>query len=279
MERPALRNHIPHMVHVILLAIDGPMSSVSVERRTKSSEVLECSAVWREWIIANGKRQTLRNKGDTRINKVSAMRPGLVKLMKKVRLAGYFESPDSDVHITENACCVTYDDNWSPKLVHWTSKSQSQPRSTSDYGCTDTLELYSRVAQAGLLITGIQTRVAWKPKYSELRPLFTALDEWTIVKKVMELFRTFRYWTLWMSKRHTISLRHVNTVYNDIFDQKHGAMWAVGKKNMQWNEDFIFAGNLARQQLSKYYAEVSPTTGMLLISADIFDPSHKFVIL
>jgi hypothetical protein len=32
---------------------------------------------------------------------------------------------------------------------------------------------------------------------------------------------------------------------------------------------------LARQKLSKYYAEVTPTTGMLLISAHILDPFRK----
>jgi hypothetical protein len=32
---------------------------------------------------------------------------------------------------------------------------------------------------------------------------------------------------------------------------------------------------LARQKLSKYYAEVTPTTGMLLISAHILDPFSK----
>jgi hypothetical protein len=31
----------------------------------------------------------------------------------------------------------------------------------------------------------------------------------------------------------------------------------------------------ARQKLSKYYTEVSPTTGMLLISAHIFGPFRK----
>jgi hypothetical protein len=33
---------------------------------------------------------------------------------------------------------------------------------------------------------------------------------------------------------------------------------------------------LAQQKLSKYYAEVTPTTGMLLISAHILLPFHKF---
>jgi hypothetical protein len=33
---------------------------------------------------------------------------------------------------------------------------------------------------------------------------------------------------------------------------------------------------LARQKLAKYYAEVTPSTGILLISAHILDPFLKF---
>jgi hypothetical protein len=38
----------------------------------------------------------------------------------------------------------------------------------------------------------------------------------------------------------------------------------------------FFAVKLAQQKLSKYYAEVAPTTGMLLISAQIVDPFRKW---
>ena len=62
------------------------------------------------------------------------------------------------------------------------------------------------------------------PKYAEYRPLFTTQDEWTIVKYVMEVLRPFRYWTLWMSKTHTVTLHHVITVYNDMFDHIDGVM-------------------------------------------------------
>jgi hypothetical protein len=113
------------------------------------------------------------------------------------------------------------------------------------------------------------------PKYTEYRPLFTTPDEWTIVKYVMEVLRPFRYWTLWMSKRHTVTLHHVITVYNDMFDHMDGVMVALAKKKTQWKEDLFFAVKLARQRLSKYYAEVTPTTGMLLISAHILDPFPK----
>jgi len=83
--------------------------------------------------------------------------------------------------------------------------------------------------------------------------------------------RTFRYWTLWILNRHTVTLHHVITVYNDKFDHMDGVMRALAKNKTQWKEDLFFAVKLARQKLSKYYAEVTPTTGMLLISAHILD--------
>jgi len=52
-------------------------------------------------------------------------------------------------------------------------------------------------------------------------------------------------------------------------------MRALAKKKTQWKEDKFFAVKLARQKLSKYYAEVTPTTGMLLMSAHILDPFCK----
>jgi len=112
-------------------------------------------------------------------------------------------------------------------------------------------------------------------KYTEYLPLFTTQDQWMIVKYVMEGLRPFRYWTLWMSKGHTVTLHHVIIVYNDMFDHMNGVMRALAKKKTQWKEDLFFAVKLARQKLSKYYANVTPTTGMLLISAHILDPFRK----
>jgi hypothetical protein len=113
------------------------------------------------------------------------------------------------------------------------------------------------------------------PKYSDYRPLFTTQDEWTIVKYVMEVLRPFSYWTLWMSKRHTVTLHYVITVYNDMFDHMDGVMRALAKKKTQWKEDLFFAVKCAWQKLSKYYTEVTPMTGMLLITAHILDPFRK----
>ena len=60
-----------------------------------------------------------------------------------------------------------------------------------------------------------------------------------------------------------------------MFNHMDGVMRTLAKKKSPWKEDLFFAVKLARQKLSKYYAEVTPTTGMLLISAHILDPFRK----
>jgi hypothetical protein len=46
---------------------------------------------------------------------------------------------------------------------------------------------------------------------------------------------------------------------------------ALAKKKTLWKEDLFFAVKCAPQKLFKYYTEVTPMTGMLLISAHILD--------
>jgi len=91
---------------------------------------------------------------------VSAMRPGISKIIEQVRISRYFESPETDLHIAENACCIDYADTWSSKRVHWLSKSHSLHPRTSDYGYEVMLEPDTGHAPAHLPITGIHTRVA-----------------------------------------------------------------------------------------------------------------------
>jgi hypothetical protein len=57
-----------------------------------------------------------------------------------------------------------------------------------------------------------------------------------------------------------------------MFDHMDGMMRALAKKKTQGKEDLFFAVKLARQKLSKYSAEVTPTMAMLLISAYIHNP-------
>jgi len=74
-----------------------------------------------------------------------------------------------------------------------------------------------------------------------------------------------------MSKRHTVSLNHVISVCDYMLDHMDCVMRASVKKQTQCKEDLFLAVKLARQKRSKYYAEVTPTTGILLISAHILN--------
>jgi hypothetical protein len=68
-----------------------------------------------------------------------------------------------------------------------------------------------------------------------------------------------------------VALHHVITVYNDTFDHMDGVMEASAIEKTQWTEELFFTVKLARQKLSKYYVEVTSTTGMHLISTHIVD--------
>jgi hypothetical protein len=60
-----------------------------------------------------------------------------------------------------------------------------------------------------------------------------------------------------------------------MFDHMDGVMRALAKQKTKWKADLFFAVKFARQKRSKYYSVVTPTTGMLLISAHILDPFRK----
>jgi len=84
-------------------------------------------------------------------------------------------------------------------------------------------------------------------KFSDCRSLYTTQDAWTIVMYIMEMLMPFRYWTLWMSKRHTVALHHVTTIFNDMFDHLDGVLRAPAKKKTQRKDDLYFAVKFARQ--------------------------------
>jgi hypothetical protein len=62
-----------------------------------------------------GKSPRLRKEGNARINKVSATRPGLAKIIEKLHISSYFECPETDHQIADNVCEVVYTDTWLSK--------------------------------------------------------------------------------------------------------------------------------------------------------------------
>ena len=107
------------MPHVRQLAVSAFMSSLGVNGPTKSWEPHECNEQFGEnESIAIGKSQRLQEEGNTQINKLWAMRPGFMNIIEKVCISRYFESPETNLSIAENACCIEYADTWSLKRVH-----------------------------------------------------------------------------------------------------------------------------------------------------------------
>jgi hypothetical protein len=91
----------------------------------------------------------------------------------------------------------------------------------------------------------------------------------------MEVLMLFGYWTLWLSKRHTVTLHHVSAMYNGMFDHVDGMMPALAKKKTPWKEDLFFALKLAQLKVYKHSAERTTRTSMLLCSAHILEHFQK----
>jgi hypothetical protein len=64
------------------------------------------------------KSQRLQTESNARIIQVSAMIPGFAKIIEKLCISRYFESPETHCHIAENGCCISHTDTWSQKQVH-----------------------------------------------------------------------------------------------------------------------------------------------------------------
>jgi hypothetical protein len=95
------------------------MSCLGVKGRTKSEEAHQRDQQFGENESTDiGKSQRLRKEGNAGINKVSAMRPGLAKIIEKGRISRLCERPETDIHKAGNACCIDYADTWSTKRVH-----------------------------------------------------------------------------------------------------------------------------------------------------------------
>lgn len=112
-------------------------------------------------------------------------------------------------------------------------------------------------------------------EFSGFRPLYTTEDEWQAVEYVLEVLTPFRYWTLWMSKRHTITLHRVISIYNEMFDHLEGAMRSLKGKRTAWKVDVHRAVRASHKKLQSYYSEVTPESGLLLILAALLDPFRK----
>jgi hypothetical protein len=60
-----------------------------------------------------------------------------------------------------------------------------------------------------------------------------------------------------------------------MFDHMDGVMRALAPKKTHWKAALFLGVKLARRKLSKYYTDVTPMTGFVLISVNILDRFQK----
>jgi hypothetical protein len=55
------------------------------------------------------------------------MKPGLAEIIEKARNSTYFECPETDLQLAENACSVDYSDTWcSTQVQGWVKSAKSR---------------------------------------------------------------------------------------------------------------------------------------------------------
>ena len=193
-EWPASRNHLPCMAQVIQLAFDAFMSSIGVKGRTKSWEAHERVQQFGETASTDiGKSQRLRREDNARINKVSAMRPGLAKIIEKVRISQYFESPElTIIQQTTLAVLITLSPGRRNEFIDCRKakvRIMVLPIIDVKTRWNSILELLEFANRLRELTCYRQQNL----EYIAYRPLFTTHDEWTILKYAMEGLSPSRY--------------------------------------------------------------------------------------
>jgi len=185
------------------------------------------------WRLHSWNSQRLRNDGNTRINKVLAMRTYLAKIIEKVCISWYFERPEIDIHIAENARCVHYVDTWLLKQVHHCQ------RANVAIAVLPSIDVKTHWNSTRLLLErayGLwEYTCEWlqNPQRSDYRSLITIQYAVTIGKYVIVVSGPFQSWTVGMLKKNTVTLHNVITVYDDMFNHMNGVMQPLDKKNTE----------------------------------------------
>ena len=162
---PAMKNHIPCIAHLIQLALRSLMTGLRVKVRTKSRDTHERDQHFGENRgTAMWKRRRLWKEGSSGLNKVSARRPRLAKIIEKVCISRHFEYPETECPIEENTCCIDYTDTEASKPVHRLSKSQITNPSTTYSRYVNTKGFDTGVVWASQMHMRIHPWVAQKSK-------------------------------------------------------------------------------------------------------------------
>lgn len=108
-ERPMMRNHIPCMPHCSRVSFGAFITTIDVEGCTISWEShLRNQQFGQTETTDNAKSQRLQQERNARINNMSAMKPGLPKIIQREYISRYFDSTETDHDTAVNAGCIGY---------------------------------------------------------------------------------------------------------------------------------------------------------------------------
>jgi len=169
------------MTHVVQLALGACMSSLSAKGCSKCWEAHERDKQFGEnEITDSGKSQWLRNEGNARNHKVSAMRPGWARIIGTVRISSHFEWPEPDPHIKQNVLITMAPGHRNEFIDCQKAKVWIPVLTIMDVKTfwNSTLELLERAYQ----IRRFTPLWLKNPTDSYYRPLITTQNNWTIIK-------------------------------------------------------------------------------------------------
>jgi len=115
----------------------------------------------------------------------------------------------------------------------------------------------------------------WLQTYAEFTPPGSTPEEWRQIEYILEILQPIRFWTLWMSKRRSVTIYRVFQVYQDIFDHLEMQISKLERKRMQWKVDIRERLLKAKSKAASYYGKTESPRGLLFSIGTCLNPYCK----
>lgn len=115
----------------------------------------------------------------------------------------------------------------------------------------------------------------WVLSEPQYWPLMITPDEWAMLEYIMTVLEPFQYWTLYMSRRRTVTLHLLVRLYNDMFEHLEHVDKALKRKDCAWKKDIHLSVGAAKSKLMERYDKITPETGLLILLAVMLDPFSR----
>src|SRR4051812_10537555 len=96
----------------------------------------------------------------------------------------------------------------------------------------------------------------WLHIYELFIPLWSTPEEWKQIEYILEVSQPIRFWTLWMSKIHGVTIHRVFQVYQDIFDHLELQITHLDRRSMHGKVDIREALIEAKDKAAVYYGKI-----------------------